>query len=610
MNNNSTKLFHTQLDPNYPAIDPTKYTFSDVYMFSDEEGGAPFSFGSEDDEGIPTELKSKFDFLKPKNVDGGLLMGLKGDVGLVFLGDLVDNEKCSIRALRSMCVLKEKYGDKVLLIGGNRDFNKIRMGLELYITSNGIKPWDGTTTFKDMVENLKQGTWTFRKEEPPSYLYDVLDGWTRAFKNTTTTKNDVTTTVPGIETVYASGGIAARLDKTFGPTMGVSKGQDNYMIELDAIYPGCGLIDFNTTGQEEIRAKVICAVQMLMSFMWEGLPDELQILNGLYLHYLRRCHALAYFTIGDKKGLVSHGGFPTGFMDKGTPASRTLTSPFGFNPEQAKFTTPASLFTLINDLERDKNSLVDAVQSLRDIGYPKEATESAHLLISKFVHLTAPTVLPHGANAKASPIVGFQGVPIESRVGDITAKLEGGSLKWIEANLAKNEKNKKFLNTTGDIIDYDIFGHAPQGFVPTAYRQQGTKTLHVNLDISKTDGQANNYSFTFLHLKDGESPEFIGRFRMPEHDIKKQIYKNTVKEHVGKVVYYRTAISDGAVSLLKNTQNASRFTDKMPISVTANASFIRHYNVRPTQGGRRKSKKVTRKRSSHSGKAKKSTRKH
>lgn len=588
-------------------------------MFSDEEGGAPFIFGKDTgvnvlgtnagkiaDEGIPEELQAKFTFTQPQGVNGGLLTGIRNETtGLVFLGDLIDNQDCSIRALQAMCKLKDTYGQRVLLIGGNRDYNKIRLGFELYITCGGKLPWEGAGTFAEMVQAIKDAPCEFRKKDLPSYIKSArLGPWN---KNMTI-----------IEQNFTSGKITDRVKRVYGATLGAGAGPALFKKELNDMYSTAGVKELS----EDQMAKVLCALQMMMSFRWESLPADCADLNGLYLNFLEKSHALALFEIDGKYGVVSHGGFPVNYnIGKGNVA-KTLTSPFGYIPNKAGFPTAAPLVTLINGLEQEKNNLIQKVQSLRDTGFSNEATDEAHNIISKFVHLTALSSLNNGAdgaNAFSSPIVGMQQIPIEARKGDLKVTLKGGSTKWINANKAKANENKKYLNTSGEtIIAYDIFGHMPQGFVPTAYRAEGTSTLHVNLDVSKIEGATNSYSFAMLHLESGKTPEFLGRFKMPKYDG--ESYTLNTKQYAGKIVYYRTDIPDGPVKLLKNSQNGSRFTSKMPIDVVVEGfarTYMKGTNANKKlaiplaattlfEGGRRGKKHTRKAKKSH----KKGTRKH
>jgi hypothetical protein len=96
-----------------------------LYCFSDEEGGNPFKLDGSfdtDEKGIFAELNADFSF------NNGLITEFKKDnVSFAFLGDLLDNSKFSIRILEKYITLKNIIPNRVILIGGNRDFNKIRM---------------------------------------------------------------------------------------------------------------------------------------------------------------------------------------------------------------------------------------------------------------------------------------------------------------------------------------------------------------------------------------------------------------------------------------------------------------------------------------------------
>ena len=56
---------------------------------------------------------------------------LKGDSKLVFLGDSIDKGPNNLKVLNFLLYLKDKYPDRVILIQGNRDANKLRFIWEL-----------------------------------------------------------------------------------------------------------------------------------------------------------------------------------------------------------------------------------------------------------------------------------------------------------------------------------------------------------------------------------------------------------------------------------------------------------------------------------------------
>uniref|UniRef100_A0A6C0K1D3 Calcineurin-like phosphoesterase domain-containing protein n=1 Tax=viral metagenome TaxID=1070528 RepID=A0A6C0K1D3_9ZZZZ len=452
------------------------YNFTELFCWSDEEGGNPFR--DWDKNAISDLLHSKFEF----SADG-LLIGLKGDVAIGFLGDLLDNEAYSIRVLQAMIRLKDTYPDRVLLIGGNRDFNKIRMGIELFIQAEDGLPWTGIADMHGLLARLAE-PFRFRKTHPPEYLLDVLKAWTDS--------------MPAITAAYTGGDIEARVNIMYGKTLGAPL--DMMKHELNAIL---GEIP------EALYAKLICTMQMVMSFHWDDLPEFLEPFNGLYLTYLRQCHVIASFRINGQTGIMSHAGMPDG-----TIKGNRLTSPFGFQVTEDM--PDAMLSIVLNEIEDEKNRLIETVQGLRDRNYNSAtADEEINDLINKYVHMTAGVdaqfPADSGVIAETSPIVGLQKVATSDR-RDIEVQLGGGTFGWIGRQ--KGQKIKR-VSSGPTTIAYNIYGHAPQGFLPTAYRYTPEGTLHVNLDVSKLEEKANALSFVFLHI-DGATTEFIGRIKFPK----------------------------------------------------------------------------------------------
>ena len=527
-----------------------RYNFNELFCFSDEEGGNPFRFEGvgdivegENDLKIPDTLRKKFTF----NSDGILTDIIDPNVGIGFLGDLVDNESYSIRVLQAMIHLKTAYPDRVILIGGNRDFNKIRMGIELYIHDDAEQPpWHGLTDMPSLLNKLEKGSFEFRMKGVPEYLKGVLKPWTDAMDTITDAYNS-TDMKKRVQTMYTKT-LGAQLPKTIE--------------ELTDIFGLKGLSDKQEYG-------LICTIQMLMSFEWTNVPQFLKGVNGLYIKYLRLCHVITTFEIHGKVGIMSHAGLPHNYNDK----KSRLTSPFGFDKKLA--TSKASLLDIIKDIESEKMDLIRQVEQLKTQNYSSGVYDS----IDKFVHMTALTHLHDGASSELSPVVGLQPVPTDKRDGDIQLKLRGGAATgWITR---QKRKGIKVLDEGDDIIHYDIYGHAPQGFMPSAFRN--SQTLYVNLDISKIDGQANNLSFAFLHLtKDAD--EFIGRIMFTDTGKKPPVtlYEGSADSYNNKIYYYIEDISQGPVDL-----NPSRQIPGLKATVTLGGPPLYARTIKPVTGGGR-----------------------
>jgi hypothetical protein len=574
------------------------YEFTDVWFFSDEEGGNPFRFDEDtpeqvlgQDMGVPEKMNAAFEMK-----ERGFITGLKGETGLVFLGDLVDNERYSLRLLKNMIKLKNEYKERVLLIGGNRDFNKIRIGFELFLQHPVTKevPWqaEGVVDAASLVGELSN-PYKFRSNVVPDYLKDVLKPW----DDNMTKRGDK----PGIEPVYNSGLIPDRVELLFAVTMGAGNGSfySNEMIEM---------LGLPKDLSADVVAKLNCTIQMVMAFEWKGLPKFLEQFNGLYIRYLRASHVIAHFQLGDKHGVVSHGGLPNKFDAGKGAVEHRLTSPFGFKYTTPGFKQVAGFRQIIEEIEAEKNKMCDAVDALRDIGLD-EADKNLYDQIARYVHLTAGTVLPCDASSEASPIVGMQLYAPKTRRGDVSLQL-GGAATWVWKQLLKVNADKSGKQVgPGTIFDYDIFGHAPQGFLPTAYRE--SKTLYVNLDISKADAQTNTYSFAMLHLTDTIN-EFVGRVKLTDN-AKTTKYTNRV-DNKGQIVYYTENIPYGekidkdntrmipnqdvnisfkyggpAQGFVREIKNSTAITNIMRSGQSSEANFV---------GGRRRNRQSRRRRQS------------
>jgi len=494
-----------------------------LYCYSDEEGGNPFSLkkelGDSDSKGIFAQLDSDFVF------KDGLIVGLKkSDVAISFLGDLLDNSKYSIRLLQSFIKLKNENSNRVILIGGNRDFNKIRMGIELYFhdpTKPGLDqlPWNGTNNFEELKGRLQNPMYNFqfRDKRVPEYLKNVKL-WDGAI---------------GLLEAEYNKSFHARLDTMFKKTKGINAfGDCGYTFIVDELNDMFALPEASKLRKgDEISARIICMIQMIMAFKWQGgeIPAYLEQFNGLYIKYLEQCHVISVFAITGKFGILSHSGYP-----------KKLTFPFGYDADNAimKF-SKGSLTNVVANIEREKNELILQVQDKKNNMYSYDAD----YMINKFVHLTAGTTFdnPEGAKAANSPVVWGQLTQTNQRQ-DIKVQIKGGNgfRSWIDKDVT--QADKIYVNDEdGSIISYNIFGHAPQFFNPTLFKKSAGSTLHVNLDISKIEANnansnaSNNYSFAFLYIDGSGVDKIIGRIKLPEPYNIFPHQRNSLSEIIKKI---------------------------------------------------------------------------
>ena len=538
----------------YPIYD---LTGKKVFCFSDEEGGAPFVFPQEANTNsrnqVLSELNEAFTF------DDGLITSMRNGIALGFLGDLIDNQNHSIRAMLSMIHLKEQSPDSVILIAGNRDFNKIRYGVELYfsvVTATGNElPWEGTNSFTELYTRLQGATVQFRQTEIPTYMKNSVAPWNA---NIAKPNGKI---VPS----FAGNDCKLRVETIMGPTMatgtpGVMSGPVAIASELETMIPEmAGKLVNGSALMDETAAKFLCVLQMVMALPWgNAVPPYLKDFVGVYAKYLEVAHIGALFTIGEKTGYMSHAGFP--YAEANGNLTRGLSSPLGLPYKNASL-SPTTLTDIVLKNEQEKEELLQAVASLMTSPYSSDV----YSIIDKFVHLTAGTkefaysspedkYQPY----KFSPIVDY-GRPINA-IKNIRVKVRGGN--WIEKNRSRTNKFRLAYNAT-NTLDYNIFGHQPQGFLPTAYRA-GT-TLHVCLDISKLEtGGTNNYSFAFLVLDAEGGERFMGRIRFP--DTPATVYNSNTSELKNQTIYYNEVITGNELKtrVLPGTSYAIQYTPKPP----------------------------------------------
>jgi hypothetical protein len=201
-----------------------------------------------------------------------------------------------------------------------------------------------------------------------------------------------------------------------------------------------------------------------------------------------------------------------------------LTYPFGYDYKNIDMGfKPDNLKNVIKYIEEEKIELLQQINNKKNNKY-------AFLLddrIDKFVQLTAGTTYDniYGASSTNSPVVWGQAIQTNERE-DINLQM-GGYFSWLYKDILKSDKIYAQQGETK--ISYNIFGHAPQLFNPTIFRDK--YTLHINLDVSKIEANqgnnnsANNYSFAFFYINYSTKKEYIlGRIEFPSIPDKIEIF--------------------------------------------------------------------------------------
>lgn len=479
------------------------FTKSKVIVFSDWEGGVPVKAGTK----IHDYLLFEDDKLTIKNKDTGIL----------FLGDLIDNANYGLRLMKSMLDLVTDKSNEVLLIGGNRDFNKIRFADEMCVKRNEVpciykSAYDGASvkTFTDAVIKLASTEFAgvsrifpvrelVKGYQVKPWHVNNYDLYNRAF------------TAESVERILLD---MYTVDKAKEYSMDPMY---NELIELK-------LLDKTQIDTEKAKLKdpskfeamckraAILIFNMLASREWE--PTDLlefkghhadrfntTTLNGMYKKYLEKCDICRLFSFDNKYGFASHGGV--------SPFEDTYTNLLGASYDITKLKEHLLKVDVTNKVTFVKKHLSEIIH-----GYHKEiiVPTFAKLVggkdisginlvrddptVLQLIHTTAMT--KYGTENKVafhhslSPILGYQ-PPTQGKALKFGGRY--GSRKYMDRT---ELYYASFTDGTIDIT-WNIYGHQPRGLFPSV--SKNGNTYHVCLDVSKIEGQTNKQSYTAMIIE-------------------------------------------------------------------------------------------------------------
>ena len=506
---------------------------------------------------VINDIQTNFD------ICNGIITNIKNPkAALAYTGDLFDNRPHSLRLLKNMVNMKmtDNLKNRIILIGGNRDFNKLRLGVELFLIlpdtltieqKNKGDIFSGAYTLSNLLSNeydlkfaedkvpeyLNHSKWTFGKDKEK--IYDLFESVFKDSDHSTKYANRVNAIFE------QSMGIAGEETET-DPVQGIA-----YKTELREIFegfPGLNLNDDNTV------CKLICLLFMAMCFDWGGInlldPKDpaSRIFNdysGLIYKYLKNAHSVAYFSLSSSKnGFLTHSGM------------RSITSPLGYEPNENEKNLDEFLPLLQEDLSTMLNE------------YNNYKTDKQYLALKKFIRYVAITSPPYD---KHSPIVKGQGINTnhDIKIGG-TDFNEYTNDDDFPTNYIKSEaKTLNIQKADGESVTYNIFGHLPNVFFPATNIVSGT--IHVALDVCKADfgttNKNNNYSFAMLKLttRNEEQDELFGRTRFG-----KLITDKFLEDHV---IYYKQPV-------LKFKRNNDKITlNGMTIELKLGENFSREVTI-------------------------------
>ena len=635
-----------QVDSELGIYNFSETTIEKLYVCSDLEGSNPFKFGTIDeqiyDDGMVYDMKMEYKIpindiemkdgenmvLTNNDVNGtvvdifktdlfaedGIITHIDKNVALAYTGDLFDNRPYSLRLLKAMKQLKKDNLGQVIIIGGNRDYNKLRLGIELFMVDNktGKHPFqpseDGKLPTLESLVNSK--SLKYIMETVPAYL--IHDNW----KDNGNKLDEAMVNVYINEEPNANQRLKNILSKSFGAKYQAYTREVDDLFSIQLLYISRELSDTKLN-------RLLSLLFMAMCFDWgedklvsetkkdingddvldkygKTIPDEDGImfnsLKGLIYRYMELMHPVAYFDFGgdtSKNGFLSH----SGVMD--------FTAPLGFNPDAG--TDETDMKTIMRLLLEDKNTLLDEYNKLKD--NPKNINNpDEYLTLVRYIGITAPPHEQHSIVTKGPaktndfktlnllktlnlPSVGG------SRIYD---KIFTSDMLPTDAFIDKYPSMKNLLTLrlieqTGQSVKYNIFGHEPNPFFPTV--DEKGKTLNIGLDVCKNDfgdkRENNNYSFAILQInkKKDDIDKFIGRTKFGYNTDMFEKF-NDIK-YRDKIIYYNTDITTFSLKfhidnkgkkhkqLILNLNSLYDSSDELNLQIRTAGDFSRHFSIIP-----------------------------
>ena len=486
----------------------TNFTKNNILVFSDWEGGVPIK---------PPATPTNNDISQYLEYTNNKLLTLKTpkDTAMIFLGDLIDNAEHGIRLMTSMLQLKKTLGQELLLIGGNRDFNKIRFADEMCISMNGFpcvyKQAYGTEphgTFQEavnaLIKKIKLVKRTFTADklvqgyQVKPWHVNNYDLYTRPLDT-----ESIERVLLDMYTVDVEK--AKSMDHVFNELVALK-------IILKPEEPANADKDTKKKYEADLliyKRMAVTLFNMLASRKWDekDLITDIKVnensLNGLYVSYLEQCKVCELFEFNSKYGFASHGGL--------SPMESTYTSVLGASYELTKLKEDlldvkgtqrvnfesASLQEVISKYHTAllKPVLATLVGSKDTV--PLTRDNNPQLL--HLIHTTAATkfgtenqLMFHHS---LSPIVGYHP---PARGKKLTVGGHYGNRAYMNTKDDQVVSYASFEKPDGTQITWNIYGHQPRGLFPAVHKE--ATTYHICLDVSKIEGQTNKNSYAAMIL--------------------------------------------------------------------------------------------------------------
>jgi hypothetical protein len=499
---------------------------------SDFRGYHLFCFGDIEGANITSVFKGRnneVDFIGKVlqlNKDHNLnikLQTLNTTTKILLTGDIVDNEKYDIRLLKAITGNNDLFACTI----GNRDLNKLRLGLECFIVKKSnqnevILPWQGWKG-EDFESNCLAIAENFNTNKTDTYKF-LIDKDIN-FLKTRLSKRGTIQVWNNLDDVFVND--LNRINNIYKDTLGAANTpvfRANELVEILQIQTLPTKMDTNAI-------YVATAISnMVMAFEWpdnllKGLPAKFIALNGLYVKYLRNADIIKIFKYAyGKFGVMSHAGLP--------PA---LSSPMGYGPK-SNGNSSSSLVDIIVGINKDKNDFLTNFNIPDSINAEFLANHKQMWLDNlQYIDLCANIGdIGTYAGSKYSPIVSHSTNQINTHP---LIKLVNNS-RYLNSSIymggAWPNNDIKPISWTPSppppppqLISLNIFGHQPQGLFPTVIRTG--QTMHVCLDVSmlnrKSLIETGNYACMYIGPSGANS--ILGKLVINRNTVLAQGHPNT-----------------------------------------------------------------------------------